>query len=149
MKRTLGTISVLLALTLLVLAIVACGGRVGLGSLTEGTFTRGSFTNEHGTRDYRLYVPSDYDEEEGGVPLIVMLHGCRLDAEDFAAGTQMNVFAEREGFLVLYPEQRLDANLLNCWNWFEPSNQERGSGEDYFAISHLTKPSRFHYIGLR
>ena len=122
-------ISVLLPLTLLVLTTVACGGRGGLGDPTEGTFTRGSFTTEHGTRDYRLYVPSGHDEEQAGVSLIVMLHGCTQDAEDFAAGTQMNVLAEREGFLVLYPEQRRGANVLNCWNWFEPSNQERGSGE--------------------
>ncbi|MCA1737413.1 MAG: PHB depolymerase family esterase [Actinobacteria bacterium] len=128
MKRKLGTILVLLPLTLLVLATVACGGRAGFGGPNEGTFTRGSFTDEHGTRDYQLYVPSGY-EEQGDVPLIVMLHGCRQDAEDFAAGTQMNVLAEREGFLVLYPEQRLSANPLGCWNWFEPSNQERGSGE--------------------
>ena len=121
MKGRPGKISVL-PLTLLVLAIAACGGP------DEGSFTRGSFTNEYGTRDYRLYVPGGY-EERGGVPLIVMLHGCRQDAEDFAAGTQMNVLAEREGFLVLYPEQRLGANVLNCWNWFDPSNQERGGGE--------------------
>jgi len=128
-KRRLGTILVLLSLTLLVLASVACGSRAGLGGPDEGSFKRGSFTNEHGTRDYRLYLSSVYEEEQGGVPLIVMLHGCRQDAEDFAAGTQMNDLAEREGFLVLYPEQRLGANLLDCWNWFEPSNQERGSGE--------------------
>jgi poly(hydroxyalkanoate) depolymerase family esterase len=127
-KRNPGIILVLLPLTLLVLATVACGGRAGLGGPNEGAFTRGSFTNEHGTRDYRLYVPSGYKEQDS-VPLIVMLHGCRQDAEDFAAGTQMNVLAEREGFLVLYPEQRLSANPLGCWNWFEPSNQERGSGE--------------------
>ena len=127
-KRKLGTILVLLPLTLLVLATVACGGRAGLGGPNEGAFTRGSFTNEHGTRDYRLYVPSGY-EEQGGVPLIVMLPGCRQDAEDFAAGTQMNVLAEREGFLVLYLEQHPSANPLGCWNWFEPANQERDSGE--------------------
>jgi poly(hydroxyalkanoate) depolymerase family esterase len=128
MKGRIGTISLFLPLTLLVFATVACGGRAGLGGLDEGTFTRDSFTNEHGTRDYRLYVPSGYQGQDS-VPLIVMLHGCRQDAEDFAAGTQMNVLAEREGFFVLYPEQRLGTNLLNCWNWFEPSNQERGSGE--------------------
>ena len=117
----------LLALTLLALAGVACGGRVGSDSLGEGSFTQGSFTNEYGTRDYRLYVPSDYEEQ--GAPLMVMLHGCRQDADDFAVGTRMNVLAEREGFLVLYPEQPLGANPLKCWNWFEPTNQERGSGE--------------------
>ena len=128
MKRRIGAIFVFLPLTLLVLAIAACGGRTGLGGPDEGSFTRDSFTNEHGTRDYRLYVPSGYEEQDS-VPLIVMLHGCGQDAEDLATGTQMNVLAEREGFFVLYPEQRLDTNLLNCWNWFEPSNQERGSGE--------------------
>ena len=128
MKRRLSKISVLLPLTLFVLASVGCGGHSGLSGTDEGLFTRDSFTNEHGTRDYRLYVPSGY-EEQGSLPLIVMLHGCTQDAEDFATGTQMNVIAEREEFLVLYPEQRRGANLLACWNWFEPSNQERGSGE--------------------
>ena len=127
MERSLGTISVLLPLTLLVITTVACGGRAGFGGSDDGSFTRGSFTNAHGMRDYWLYVPSGYEEQD--VPLIVMLHGCRQDAEDFAVGTRMNVLAEREAFLVLYPEQRLGANLLNCWNWFEPTDQERASGE--------------------
>jgi poly(3-hydroxybutyrate) depolymerase len=101
-KRSLGQIPTLLALTLLVLASVTCGGRAGFDSPGEGSFTRSSFTNEHGTRDYRLYVPSTYEEQ--AVPLIVMLHGCRQNAEDFAVGTRMNVLAERDTFLVLYPE---------------------------------------------
>ncbi len=127
-KRSLDQIPILLALTLLMLISVACGGRVGFDSPGEDSLTWGSFSNEHGTRDYRLYFPSGY-EEQGGIPLIVMLHGCRQDAEDFAVGTRMNDVAERETLVVLYPEQRLDANSLNCWNWFEPFNQERGSGE--------------------
>jgi poly(hydroxyalkanoate) depolymerase family esterase len=127
-KRSLDQIPILLALTLLMLISVACGGRVGFDSPGEDSLTWGSFSNEQGTRDYRLYFPSGY-EEQGGIPLIVMLHGCRQDAEDFAVGTRMNDLAERETLVVLYPEQRLDANSLNCWNWFEPFNQERGSGE--------------------
>jgi hypothetical protein len=59
-ERRPGTISVVLFLTLLMLATVACGGRAGLGGSDEGFFARGSFTNEHGTRHYRLYVPSGY-----------------------------------------------------------------------------------------
>jgi poly(3-hydroxybutyrate) depolymerase len=102
-RRSLAQIPTLLALTLSVLAGVSCGGRAGFDAPGEGSFTWSSFTNEYGTRDYRLYVPSTYEEQ--AVPLIVMLHGCRQNAEDFAVGTRMNVLAEREAFLVLYPEQ--------------------------------------------
>ena len=93
-ERSVSWIPMLLTLILLVLASAACGGRSGLDSTSEGSFARDSFTNEHGTRDYRLYVPSGYEEQR--VPLIVMLHGCGQDAEDFAAGTRMNALGERE-----------------------------------------------------
>jgi poly(hydroxyalkanoate) depolymerase family esterase len=126
-KKTLGQIPMLLTLALLVFASAACGGRAGFVSTGEGSFTQSSFTNEYGTRDYRLYVPSAYEDQR--VPLIVMLHGCRQDAEDFAAGTRMNVLADRETFFVLYPEQGSAAHPLNCWNWFEPPDQERDKGE--------------------
>jgi poly(3-hydroxybutyrate) depolymerase len=47
-----------------------------------------------------------------------MLHGCGLDATDFAAGTGMNALAEEHGCLVLYPEQPCDAYWNRCWNWY-------------------------------
>jgi poly(hydroxyalkanoate) depolymerase family esterase len=30
---------------------------------------------------------------------------------------------------VVYPRQACDDNLEECWNWFDASNQSRGSGE--------------------
>jgi poly(hydroxyalkanoate) depolymerase family esterase len=92
-----------------------------------GQFLEGSFGNEAGTRRYRLYVPST--PATGPRPLVVMLHGCKQNPEDFAAGTTMNLLAEESGCLVLYPEQAANANHSQCWNWFEGAHQNRDQGE--------------------
>jgi poly(hydroxyalkanoate) depolymerase family esterase len=86
------------------------------------------FSGPGGARPYKLYVPSRYRTGRA-VPLIVMLHGCTQSPDDIAAGTRMNEFAEREGFLVAYPGQTRAANQAKCWNWFNPAQQQRDSGE--------------------
>jgi poly(hydroxyalkanoate) depolymerase family esterase len=58
-----------------------------------------------------------------------MLHGCTQSPDDFAAGTRMNVIAEEQICLVVYPEQPSDANPAKCWNWFRSTDQRRGQGE--------------------
>jgi poly(hydroxyalkanoate) depolymerase family esterase len=92
-----------------------------------GQFLSGSFGNEAGSRNYRLYVPSR--PASGPRPLVVMLHGCKQNPEDFAAGTTMNLLAEESGCLVLYPEQAASANHSHCWNWFDGAHQGREQGE--------------------
>ncbi|MGB3553795.1 MAG: PHB depolymerase family esterase, partial [Jannaschia sp.] len=78
--------------------------------------------NLTGALPARLYTPS---APTPGAPLIVMLHGCTQNPEDFAAGTRMNVAAEAIGAHVLWPEQTRANNANGCWNWFEPGHQGR------------------------
>lgn len=84
---------------------------------------------------YKLYIPSHYSPDKE-FPLMVMLHGCDQNPDDFAAGTKMNELAEKENFLVLYPDMNHLFNPSNpdsynpfgCWNWFLDKNQHRGKG---------------------
>jgi poly(hydroxyalkanoate) depolymerase family esterase len=103
-------------------------GGASTPSVPDGArFVGGSYTNGAGTRSYKLYVPSGYTGQ--AVPLIVMLHGCTQNPDDFATGTHMNELAEEHTFLVAYPAQSGNANMQKCWNWFQASDQQRGRGE--------------------
>ena len=92
-----------------------------------GEFISGSHSHAGLTRNYKLYVPPQHAGRS--LPLVVMLHGCTQDADDFAAGTAMNARAREQGFCVLYPAQSQDGNAQRCWNWFSRAHQQRGSGE--------------------
>jgi poly(hydroxyalkanoate) depolymerase family esterase len=90
-------------------------------------FTSRSFRNTAGSCSYKLYVPADYAER--ALALVVMLHGCTQDPDDFARGTRMNALADEFGLIVAYPQQQRSANAQGCWNWFDARHQRRGSGE--------------------
>jgi poly(hydroxyalkanoate) depolymerase family esterase len=107
-----------------------------------GHFIDGAFTNDAGTRDYKLYVPSTYTGQAS--PLLVMLHGCTQNPDDFALGTGMNVLAEEWNCLVVYPAQSPQANAHRCWNWFNAVDQKRDQGEPSI-IAGLTRDLMARY----
>lgn len=65
---------------------------------------------------YALYLPAGVVSATG-LPLVVMLHGCKQTSESFAAGTRVCRLADRSGFAVLLPEQAKTAHAQRCWHW--------------------------------
>ncbi|AKU12194.1 poly(3-hydroxybutyrate) depolymerase [Azoarcus sp. CIB] len=116
--------------------------------LPEGAqFVTASYSNPAGARSYKLYVPSAYRGQP--LPLVVMLHGCTQDPDDFAAGTKMNELAEKQQFLVLYPAQNSGANGSKCWNWFKASDQQRDQGEPSIIAGMTRQVSGTHAVDAR
>lgn len=105
-------------------------------------FLWGEYAGRAGSRRYKLYIPSCFAGQP--MPLLVMLHGCLQDPDDFAAGTQMNAVAEERGCLVLYPAQAAEANPQRCWNWFSALDQPRGEGEPAI-IAGMVRDVMAHY----
>ncbi|MGY9047444.1 hypothetical protein P775_12400 [Puniceibacterium antarcticum] len=122
------------------------GGDVGQDStvLAGDVMQPGSFTCAAGTRNYRSYVPKSV--EQGVTGLVVMLHGCTQNPEDFAAGTGMNALAETHRFIVLYPEQARGNNAQSCWNWFSPNDQRRDRGEPAILAGMTRQVAQAHGV---
>jgi poly(hydroxyalkanoate) depolymerase family esterase len=64
-----------------------------------------------------------------GAPLLVLLHGCGQDAQQFAAASGFAALAERLGAALVLPEQQAQNNRGRCFNWFRPADFSAGSGE--------------------
>lgn len=117
-------------------------------------FVAGRYAHRAGTRDYKLFIPTASAAKPRA--LILMLHGCTQDPDDFARGTRMNTVAAEHNALVLYPAQTRQANSQGCWNWFKHNHQTRGRGEPalladlalHIAQSHDVDPARIYVAGL-
>lgn len=88
-----------------------------------------TFDSTAGSRGYRLYVPPSVAAGGAAAGLVLMLHGCKQDPDDFATGTGMNAQADEASMIVVYPAQTTASNPSGCWNWFDAANQRRGGGE--------------------
>lgn len=137
------------------------GGRFRIGAdenptsmMDEEKFLSGTYAHGRTSIDYKLYLPPG--DATVPRPLLLMLHGCTQNPDDFAAGTRMNEVARRHGWLVLYPEQSMTVNPQGCWNWFKSTHQERGRGEPallaalthHVMAGHRVDVRRIHVAGL-
>jgi feruloyl esterase len=123
--------------------------RVAEERLTEVT---GFGTNPGGLR-MLCFVPPGLPP---GAPLVVALHGCTQTAAGYDLGCGWSAMAEHLGFALLLPEQRRENNPRLCFNWFNPEDIERDSGEPasirqmigWMQREHRLDPARTFISGL-
>ena len=112
-----------------------------------------SFGSNPGNLRMFRYVP---DGLPADAPLVVALHGCVQSARAYADGAGWPKYAERDGFALVFPEQRSANNQNACFNWFESGDIRRGSGEalsikqmvDKTKADLKTDPKRVYVTGL-
>jgi poly(hydroxyalkanoate) depolymerase family esterase len=72
------------------------------------------------------FTPGDLPREAA---LVVVLHGCGQTAAGYDLGAGWSTLAKRYGFALLMPEQQPSNNAQGCFNWFNPEDSARDSGE--------------------
>jgi poly(hydroxyalkanoate) depolymerase family esterase len=99
------------------------------------------------------YLPSGLP---AGAPLVVALHGCEQNAAGYYAHSGWPKYAARWNFAVVFPQQQPSNNLDDCFDWYTPSDYDRGQGEAesviqmvrYAESSYHVNPSRIYVTGL-
>lgn len=127
----------------------AVGAPAASDAQAPGSFQRIAFSAPAGAAQnhYWLYVPPGAASPgTGPMPLVLMLHGCTQNPQDFATGTAMNAAAQAVNALVLYPAQSHDANPKGCWNWFRPQDQARGAGEPATLVAMVRDVMHHHRV---
>ena len=72
------------------------------------------------------FVPDDLQQPPA---LVVVLHGCGQTAAGYDLGAGWSTLAGHYGFALLMPEQQPSNNGQGCFNWFNPEDTARDSGE--------------------
>lgn len=73
----------------------------------------------YSTRTYLLHVPTDY-QPQLPLPLVLMFHGRGSNAAEAEGYTGFSQLAERERFLVVYPQGLQNPSGETFWDSFDP-----------------------------
>jgi len=101
-----------------------------------------TFACEAGSRDYKIYVPNCKTRRKR--PLIVMLHGCTQNPDDFAIGTGINWLAEEYGLSPLSGTGGKSQSILML-----ELVQARGPAARHRGAQHHRRDYTHHYDGVR
>lgn len=122
-----------LAALVLATALAGCATGPSLPSTgaKAGTWRIEAGTQKNGAqRSYRLHIPAGYRTDRE-YPLVVVLHGAFSTAREMEDWTGWSTLADREGFLVAYPEGGWGLlGLLQHWNAGHCCGRAVEKGED-------------------
>lgn len=74
-----------------------------------------------------VYLPKDFDPATAR--MVVAIHGCLQSAESMSLGSGWNLLADEHNLVILYPQIRANTHPQDCWPYWKPENQQRGTGE--------------------
>src|SRR5258705_1576009 len=95
------------------------------GQRSQLVETTGFGSNPGGLRMF----PSVPHNLQPALALVVVLHGCGQTAAAYDLGAGWSTLAKHYGFALLMPQQQPFNNANGCFNWFNPEDTERDSGE--------------------
>ncbi len=95
------------------------------------------------TREYVLYIPESYDGNSA-VPVIINFHGFGGNATDFMNETNMRALADKEGFIMIYPQGSC-LNGSSHWNPSLPGGDNKSTADDYGFIDVLINEIAANY----
>jgi len=154
-RESWATCALVVALLALLPGVAAGADPPDPGQTTPATITSGGSEYR-----YLLYTPTTYQPGRAA-PLVVMVHGCQTTAEQEMRSGLFNTLAERERFVVLYPDvdaigRALPGPANQCWKFPYPPAWSR-DGSDAGAIADMTRavmakrdidPERVYLVGI-
>lgn len=92
-----------------------------------------------------LVTPDDLNMKKKR-PLLVLLHGCKIDAKVILDISEVEKYVDQNDFAVLAPNQSRALNPDNCWNFFSDVNQRpyeaswlNRSSESYSDLAYISR----------
>jgi poly(hydroxyalkanoate) depolymerase family esterase len=101
-------------------------GRNGTQNLRSPLVETADFGSNPGGIRMFSFVPRNLQQPPA---LVVVLHGCGQTAAGYDLGAGWSTLAKHYGFALLMPEQQSSNNANTCFNWFNPEDTTRDSGE--------------------
>jgi poly(hydroxyalkanoate) depolymerase family esterase len=134
LRRAARTVSALVSLWLPTVPAAARARTAAAASPRVAEVAR--FGSNPGGLRMLVYAPARLP---AGAPLVVVLHGCRQDAEGFAADAGWLALARRLRVALVLPEQTAANNRGRCFNWHRPADVRRGGGGEAASIRQMVR----------